>query len=272
MKQYFERWYCKHQRCFVNNGAAYYSLIPLRKIANKLAAMGRLGREGKKFHDSTLQKILANTIYIGIMRCGETRSPIKPELVIVERSVFDRAQKVKAQNMAPYNQRREIPAKTGGRNQLSGNTYCGHCGGKIFNSTRTDGHYHAGCGRRPRYKRRVYKCYNRTQHKGVCDGQTTHAAETVDKAINKILLKLFANTKALRQEDVIQHEFKKALSEITRKKKEAEKLPVSKQKERKTLDAHITDALAGKGRIGAEHLQRLLNDVEQAVVTSTDMD
>ena len=150
-----------------------------RRISSELIAKGiKNERTGEHFHYSSIQNILRNIMYVGILRSGEARSEIIPELQIVSQEQYDRVAKGRSQRSADYERKcaarweaevtlvdgvevtvnrppRISPRKNVGRALLSGNVYCGHCGGRIFASTACRSHD-------PADRVSIYKCYNRT--------------------------------------------------------------------------------------------------------------
>ena len=120
-------------------------------------------RTGEHFCYLSIQNILRNIMYVGILRSGEARSEVIPELQIVTREQYDRVAKGRAQRYADYEKKcaarwetevtlvdgvqltverppRMCPRKNVGRVLLSGIVYCGHCGGRIFASTTCRSH------------------------------------------------------------------------------------------------------------------------------------
>ena len=173
-----------------------------RKISSSLAEEGIINmRTGEPFHYSSIQNILRNIMYVGILRSGETQSEIFSELQIVEPEQFQRVEKAREQRSAEYEEKcaaaaqtveladgeeievsrpdRMCPRRNVGRTLLSGNVYCGHCGGRIFASTARKSHHAMNGEVRERIP--IYKCYNRTQHRDLCDGPSTYRAEKVDQ-------------------------------------------------------------------------------------------
>ena len=182
-----------------------------RKTSTTLKEEGFLNlRTGEPFHYSTIQNILINIAYTGVLRSGESISEIFPDLQIITPEQFQRVQKGREQRSADYLAKcaaaygtetitlkdgseaevsrpfRSYPRKNTGSALLSGNVYCGHCGGRIFASTARKTHHptDGGTGRVA-----IYKCYNRTQHKENCGGPTTYRAEKVDAVVSKIFCK-----------------------------------------------------------------------------------
>lgn len=131
-----------------------------RKTSTTLKEEGFLNlRTGEPFHYSTIQNILINIAYTGVLRSGESISEIFPDLQIITPEQFQRVQKGREQRSADYLAKcaaaygtetitlkdgseagvsrpfRSYPRMNTGSALLSGNVYCGHCGGRIFAST-----------------------------------------------------------------------------------------------------------------------------------------
>lgn len=150
-----------------------------RKIASKLAASGSLNRKGEPFHPSSIEAILQREQLTGIMCRGGTCSDIIPELQIISPEVFQKAQQI-TQMRKPH----QIPQRVTEQNLLSGNIFCGHCGGRIFAFTARKSH-HPQNGKGTRIS--IYKCYNRVQHRERCTGQTSYREAKIEQAVLKRL-------------------------------------------------------------------------------------
>ena len=197
-----------------------------RSISSKLEEKGILNiRTGEPFHYSTIQHMLKNIMYIGVLRSGESFSDIIPELQIITPEQFERVKVARENRSTEYEKRcveawestvtlkngedidvirpdRFFPKRNKGKALLSGNVYCGHCGGRIFASTARRTHHALKTGDVVHVP--IYKCYNRTQHKGVCDGPTTYVAEKVDKVVDDLIRSMFEKTKSINEADLFE--------------------------------------------------------------------
>ena len=70
-----------------------------------------------------------NLTYMGVLRCGDARSELMPELQIIPQEEFEAAQRIR--KIALPTQRKKpnimflfVPVD---RHLLSNNVYCGHC-------------------------------------------------------------------------------------------------------------------------------------------------
>ena len=192
-----------------------------RRISTELKGKGIINeRTGEPFHYSSIQNILRNIMYVGILRSGETRSEIFPDLQIITPEQFARVEKGRQQRTSAYEEKyagawqetvqlkngeemvvsrpsRICPKRNSGRALLSGNIYCGHCGGRIFASTARKSHHAKVDGSIERVP--IYKCYNRTQHRELCDGPTSYRAERVDQVVETILRGIFERAKSVQE-------------------------------------------------------------------------
>ena len=206
-------------------------------------------RTGEPFHYASIQHILSNIMNAGILRSGETKSEVFPELQIVSLEQFNRVAKAREQRSVNYAIKcggttetvqledgteatvvrppRAYPRKIVGKALLSGNVYCGHCGGRIFATTARKTHRPTEDNERIA----IYKCYNRAQHKEQCDGPSTYRAEKVDKVIEHLLRGIFERAKRIDEKTILkmlvdasaeqcQQELKAAKLEYTKTMKE----------------------------------------------------
>lgn len=204
-----------------------------RRISTELCAKGIFNlRTGEPFHYASIQNILKNIMYVGILRSGETQSAVFPELQIIPQEQFDRVTLGREQRSSVYLEKcRQVqtderllddgtteivprpliacPRKVVGNALLSGNLYCGHCGGKMFASTARKSHHPT----EQKERVAIYKCYNRTQHKALCDGPTSYRAEKVDRVIEKLLEGVFARAKTVNERELLEKQLQNSASQ-----------------------------------------------------------
>lgn len=147
-----------------------------RKIASELTALGIFNRKGEPFHPSSVKALLSREQLTGIMCRGDSRSDVIPELQIISPEIFQEAQQI-----TQMRKRHQIPQRVTGKNLLSGNIFCGHCGGRMFASTARKSHHPQSSEKDAHIS--IYKCYNRVQHRERCTGQTSYRAAKVEQAV-----------------------------------------------------------------------------------------
>ena len=249
-----------------------------RKIATLLEREGIINeRSGEKFHYATIQNILKNIMYMGILKSGETRSDIFPELQIITPEQFQRVEKLRDQRGAVHKKKcqdaeekreredetekiRHMPMRNEGRALLSGNAYCGHCGGRIFATTGRKTHHPGHMERIP-----IYKCYNRSQHKDKCDGPATYRAEKVDGVIDALLREVFQKTRAVDVQTVVDRQMKSNAEETRRRLRSAKAELDKNLRERDRLESLMLDAMDGACVFTPEQLKRRLDRLEESI-------
>jgi site-specific DNA recombinase len=235
-----------------------------RRIASDLKDEGFLNRSGEMFHYSTIQNILKNIMYTGVLRSGDTRSEVFPELQIIDEATFERVTAIRQQRSNTYEERRNVPRKVMGNALLSGNVYCGHCGGRIFATTARKTH-HAISGEAVNERIAIYKCYNRTRHKDLCDGPTTYRSDKVDAAVEEILNRVFLGVGNEHENDWVEKQYKAKTDEYSVKLKHAKADYAKLSKELSKLDSMMMDAMDGTCVFSPQDLQRRMQTIKESI-------
>lgn len=172
------------------------------KIGNLLTSMGIYTREGKAWHEATVGHILHNELYMGILKSGTTRSEVFPEFQIISPDYFEMAQKLMAERINERKETRTMPLNTTGQSLLSGNVFCGHCGGRLTLTTNGTVRTHAD-GTVEQRKRVRYVCYNKTRHRLDCDGQTGYTMHILDGIIVDVLHMTFDKMAEVTEDEIV---------------------------------------------------------------------
>lgn len=260
-----------------------------RKTSTTLQNEGIINlRTGEPFHYSSIQNILVNVAYTGVLRSGESISNIFPDLQIIAPDQFKRVQKGRDQRSKEYLEKyaaahepeiietedgkeafvsrppRSYPRKNTGKGLLSGNVYCGHCGGRIFASTARRTH-HPKIGEPERIV--VYKCYNRTQRKDICDGPTTYRAEKVDAVVSGIIRSILQKAGTVSEYDIVCQQIGAAASDLRQQIRQS-KLDLSKKRiELGKWEGLMLDSLDGKCVFTPEQVKRRMDSVQEAMTS-----
>ena len=220
-------------------------------------------------------------MYVGILRSGEARSEVIPELQIVTREQYDRVAKGRAQRSADYEKNcaarweaevtlvdgvqmtverppRMYPRKNVGRALLSGNVYCGHCGGRIFASTACRSHD-------PNDRVSIYKCYNRTQHKTLCNGPTTYRAEKVDAVVEKLLRAIFERARSINESELIQQQVQDSAAQCRQKLRKVQGEHTKAVRELAKWENLMLDSIEGTCVFSPEQIKRQMDTVQETV-------
>ena len=172
------------------------------KIANMISGQGIKTRSGTNWHEATVGHILHNIAYTGVLRSGESQSEIFEELQIVDPDTFALAQKLMAERVNEFNAQRTMPKNISGQALLSGNVFCGHCGGRLTLTTNGTVRHNLKGG--TVFRRRVrYVCYNKTRHRVDCDGQTGYTTHILDGLVTRVLHQVFDKMKSIREDEIV---------------------------------------------------------------------
>lgn len=108
-----------------------------QRIATYLNNAGYRARSGKCWHPGSLRGMVGNLTYMGVLRCGDARSELIPELQIIPQEKFEAAQRIREDRSAHAAEEAEhhVPLRTRGQALLSNNVYCGHCGARLALTT-----------------------------------------------------------------------------------------------------------------------------------------
>ena len=258
-----------------------------RKISTTLKEEGLINeRTGQPFHYSSIQNILRNITYVGIMRSGDTRSEIFPELQIISPEQYERIEKAREQRSADYAQKvaamyqetvtlengtetivtkppHTVPRKNVGKALLSGNVYCGHCGGRIFASTGRKSHHTTSGEVQERIP--IYKCYNRTQHKERCDGPSTYRAQKIDSVLEEILRGIFEKAKSVNEVDLIQNRLQNSGADFQRQLKSVKAELAKNIKELSRWESLMLDSLEGACIFTPEQVKKRMDTVQASI-------
>ena len=259
-----------------------------RKISSELKDEGIINeRTGEPFHYSSIQNILRNIMYTGVLRSGDTVSDIFPELQIISPEQFERVRKGREQRSAEYEKRceaawrslvtlvdgtetevtrpeRSYPKRNSGQALLSGNVFCGHCGGRIFASTARRSHHPNSAGETIHVP--IYKCYNKTQHKGVCDGPTTYTAERIDSVVDGLLRGIFEKSKSLNESTFFDEQVQETKDAYEAKLKAAKGERAKAMKELAKWEDMMLASLEGNCVFSAEQVKSRMDTLHATVL------
>lgn len=160
------------------------------RIATFLNEKGIRNRAGENWHEATVGAILKNVMYKGILRSGATYSKPFLHLQIILPEIFDQAQKLMGERINAKKEERTVPLNTSGQSLLSGNVFCGCCGGRLVLTTNGKVVTLAS-GEKKGVKRIRYVCYNKTRKRSDCDGQTGYTMHLLDSAVTQVLHQIF---------------------------------------------------------------------------------
>lgn len=117
--------------------------------------LGIRGRKGSSIPTTSINRIIKNRIYTGVIYDGDCKSDLIPDLQIIDEDLFQRAQKIMEERTTRHS---DIPLNTRGQSLLVGNIFCGHCGGRLTLTTSGRKRVHKD-GTLNRETRARYQCH-----------------------------------------------------------------------------------------------------------------
>lgn len=232
-----------------------------QRLCRYLTEQGIRNKKGRNIATTSINRIIKNAIYTGVIHNGDSQSEVIPELQIIDQETFDRAQVIMAQRVRHHN---DVPLNTKGRSLLVGKVYFGHCGGKLTLTTygrkrvRADGTVH-------RETRARYQCHYNIRHPGECDGQSGYGLDKLDRLIDQIIHIQFERIRKAPPQALIDRETQR---ETTLAKAQLNMLMEQhRQKEREYQDlrAETIKVVQGTSHLNADLLNSLVEETKSQI-------
>lgn len=229
-----------------NNGLSAfidaYEGYGAQRIATYLNNAGYRARSGKCWHPGSLRGMVGNLTYMGVLRCGDARSELMPELQIIPQEEFEAAQRIREDRSAHAAEEAEhhVPLRTRGQALLSNNVYCGHCGARLALTTSRKWRKLSD-GTLDDTLRIRYTCYGKLRKQTDCTGQTGYTMHILDEIIDKMVRQIFSRLRGIPKEQLITSRYAKETAE---RKNHLQTLQAERDKAEKDLLALKTEILA----------------------------
>lgn len=210
---------------------------------------------------ASIRGILCNPTYTGVLRSGDSRSDVLPELQIISPQQFDTAQKIREDRSDLAKEQPMVPQNTRGQSLLAGNVFCGHCGARL-NLTTSGKYRRLRDGSMDKTPRIRYVCYGKTRKQTECDGPTGYTMHLLDDIIDKMIREIFRKMKGISKKDLIQARYAKELN-LRKSHMAAVKAELSKAAETlNVLRAEIVRSIQGQSAFSQDTLAGLIRDSE----------
>lgn len=239
------------------------------RIATFLTEKGIKNRDGLNWHDATIGHILHNVMYKGILKSGETYSEPFKELQIIEPTIFDKAQLLMTQRTNENKDERTAPLNTTGQTLLSGNIFCGHCGGRLVVTSNSLTRANKD-GVKIKCRRIRYICYNRSRRRTECDGQLGYTAHILDGMIIEILHKVFERLTAVDESVIIGGAETRQRAELEAAVKRMKVENTKAYTEYEALKAEVVKAVQGKSKMPVDILSELVDEKRDRVAETSE--
>ena len=232
-----------------------------QRLCRYLAEQGITNRKGRNIPTTTINRIIKNPIYTGVIRNGECQSEVLTDLQIIDVETFEKAQQMMEKRATHHN---DVPLNTKGRSLLVGNVYCGHCGGRLTLTTsgrkrvRKDGTI-------LRETRARYQCHYNIRHPGECDGQSGYGVDKLDKLVDQIIRIQLGRIQNAPPQELIEKQQAKEIELIKSKLKLLNDQYRQKQREYQDLRAETIKVIQGTSRLNVDLLNSLVEETSDQI-------
>ena len=235
-----------------------------QRIATYLNNAGYRARSEKCWHPGSLRGMVGNLTYMGVLRCGDARSELIPELQIIPQEEFEAVQRIRENrsNRAAQESEYRVPLNIHGQSLLSGNAYCGHCGAKLT-LTSSRKWRKLSDGTLDDTLRVRYTCYGKLRKQTGCTGQTGYTVHILDEIIDKSVRQIFSKMRGIPKEQIITRRYER---EVVERKNHLQTIQVERDKAQKdliSLKAEILACIKGESVFPKETLAEMITAQEE---------
>ena len=239
------------------------------KIANLISSQGIQTRTGGNWHEATVGHILHNITYMGVLRSGESQSEVFPELQIIDPATFELAQKLMTERVNEFNEQRTLPRNTSGQSMLSGNVFCGHCGGRL--TLTTNGTVRKNADGVQVARRRIrYVCYNKTRHRAECSGQTGYTMHILDGMVTEVLHQIFDRMKAVREDEIVSRTQMNVTADVKNQFTAAKREFAKATKEYEAVKAKLMAIIRGESSLPESVISEMAEEAKRKMMAASE--
>lgn len=210
-------------------------------------------RDGKGFPNTSINRMVKNILYTGVIKNGASRSQQIPELQIIDQETFDQAQRIMQDRTLA---RGEVPLNIRGDSLLAGKVYCGHCGGVLCLTT-SGGRRRKSDGTLSPARVR-YSCFYKVRHKNECDGQSGYSRDKLDSMVDNIVRRKFQEIKAVSKGELLSAQRQQQQAALQVAIRQLTTQVQAKQREQEDLKREAIRVIRGESKLTDELLSELI--------------
>lgn len=233
-----------------------------QRMVKYLLAEGIRNRKGENFASTTLNHMMKNVMYVGILRSGESQSEVFPELQIIDADTFERAQKIR-QDRTQH--KGEFPFSSKGKALLAGRVYCGHCGHPLTPASANGRPNQIG----ERTVRLRYTCCHKIRHPQLCNGQSGYTVHKLDELVEQAVLMLFARIKTIPESELVSAQYQRSMELCQTNLEQAQARYHEKSRELETYKAEVYKVIQGTSAWDQSVLNELISDTRKQMESAS---
>lgn len=230
-----------------------------QRLCKYLAGMNIYKENGENFPNTTINRIIKNELYTGVVHNGKAKSEVIPELQIIDRDTYERAQRI-MQGRSQHHS--DIPLNLKGSALLVGRIYCGHCGNRLTLTTSGRKTVHKD-GSVTHELRPRYACHYKPRHPGECDGQSGYGVKKLDGIVDQIVREQLQRIKTSPNTDLVLEQHQKTIDLAEVRLKMAKTQLSEKRREIADYQAETIRVIRGESKLSQELLNMLLEKASE---------
>ena len=230
-----------------------------QRISRYLYHKGVIGRSGTNIPNTTINRILKNIMYTGIIKNGTAHSAPIEELRIISDDLFNRTQQIM---ISRRQHRNDVPLSSAGSSLLVGRVFCGHCGNRLTLTTSGKTYVRKNGSVYQQVKVR-YQCHYKVRHPGDCDGQSGYGQKKLDSIVDAVIRQQLNQLKACSKADLLSQRHQKEVSLSQAKCMAAEKALQRSQQDVDDLRHETLKVIRGTSKFSQELLSSLLDEATE---------
>ena len=210
--------------------------------------------DGSNFPNTSINRMIKNPIYTGVIHNGDAISEEVPELRIIDRDTYDRAQTIMQSRTQQHS---DIPLNLKGSALLVGKVYCGHCGNRL---TLTTSGKRKTCidGSVQWVSWPRYQCHYKVRHPDSCDGQSGYGVPKLDAIVDQVIRSQLEKIKGKPGEDMVTAQHEKMLELTKTRMNLCSSRLAAKRRELEDYRSEILRVIRGESRFTADMLNELI--------------
>lgn len=213
-------------------------------------------KNSKSFPNTTINRIIKNIMYTGVIKNGESQSECIEELRIIDDATYMKAQEVMKSRIQLHN---PIPLNLKGQSLLVGNIYCAHCGNRL--TLTTSGKNKKLADGTIKYDvRSRYQCHYHVRHPGEREGPSGFSVPKVDAMVDNVIRAKFKEITAASKSDIIKSQQQKDVALAKSKFELATRSLLEKKKELEDLRAETIKVIRGQSKLSCDLLNSLIEE------------
>ena len=258
---------------------AVYQGMGYEKISKILNEEGVPAIATEKWKSATIAGILKNPIYMGFYAINRRKNQGSftrldrrdwiysreqiPELVIIEQSVWERAQEIREARKAKIEASREapcpIPFSTGGKLALTGLAYCGYCGKKLKNGSYRNRWTVKGTGEKKTSFVGQYVCPDQ------CRERSCYSQDYLETIVLKVAEGWLEHLQHVDVTKELEEMQSRQQSRMEKRIQDNRRVQKKTREDIETLEEKIPDAIRGDSYFSAEKLASMLGEKEKVL-------